>query len=215
MIGKIYVLKHPISKEIRYCGQTIKTLEYRLNEHIQDSKRHSYYNANWIKSLLKENLIPEIELIEECTIEELNEREIFYIKYFSQICNLTNVQRGGKEGSFIKHNEQAKQKISNFMKNYKKSKEHIEKMKNSLTKKVYQYNSEGIFIKEFVSVEDLKLEGYKKDTINKACRRKGTAYGYNWRYYKSEYINAKTPYYKSDEFKKKICISNHNRSKKI
>lgn len=213
-MGKIYMLIDPFTKEVRYVGQTIKTLKYRLNEHVQDSKRYNYHSANWVKSLLKRGKIPIIELIEECPLENLDEREIYYISELSKTCNLTNIQKGGKDGSFIKHSEEAKKKISDFMKNYKKSQSSIDKMKLSLTRKVYQYGLDGVFIKEFSSIKELLHYGYLKDTVNKACRREGTAYNYNWRYYRQDIIIPKIPYFKSNEFKEKIKITNHKRSKK-
>ncbi len=196
MLGKIYILRDPENLKIRYVGQTIKTLEYRLNEHIQDSKRHKYHNANWIKSILKRNLKPLIELLEECELDKLNEREIYYIAFLSIDNNLNNIQKGGREGSFIKHDEKAKRKISEFMRTYKKSQEHIDKMTLALSKPVHQYDLEGNFIKTFVLQKEFEEIGILKDTITSACRREGTSNGYNWRYYKKDKIIPKIPYFK-------------------
>jgi hypothetical protein len=200
MLARVYVLKCPKTKEIRYCGQTIKTLKYRLNEHVQDSKRYNFPTAQWIKSLLEEGLKPDIELLEEIDLpeERIYEREIYHIAELSKTCNLTNVAKGGKDGSFIKNNQNAKDKIRDFMTTYKKSKEHIDKMKLSLCKPVYQYDNDGNFMKEHLGVDELNLLGYKKDTIRHACLLEGTAYKYNWRYYKQDKIEPKIPYFKSE-----------------
>lgn len=215
--GKIYVLKHPISQEIRYCGQTIKTLKYRLNEHIQDSKRYNHYTANWIKSLLKQELKPVIELIEECNVEMLNEKEIYYIAMFREKgINLTNIADGGQTGSCKIHSEEAKEKISTFMKSYKKSAEHIEKIRKSLYKPIYQYELSGKFIREYSSAtEAAQFFNADPTSLKTAARRKGCSFGFQWRYFKQESIPPKKMYFKDSSFSEKIALSNKRRSKKI
>lgn len=212
-MGRIYVLRHPITNEIRYCGQTIKTLKYRLNEHIQDSKRRHYHSANWIQSLLKQNLKPLITLVEECDYKDLNSREIYYIKHFRELkINLTNTSNGGQLGSCKFHTEESKQKISNFMKNYKKSLDHIAKMGKTLSKKVYQYSLNGEFIKEFDNSSIASISINKEKTgINNACRREGCCGNFQWRYFKKDLIPAKIMYYKTEAFKERIKITNSTR----
>ena len=215
--GKIYVLKDPVSKEIRYCGQTTKTLEYRLNGHIQGAKRFKHHAANWIKSLLNRGLIPVIEIIEICDTSILNDREIFHINNLREIgVNLTNISDGGQSGSCKNHTVEAKEKISKFMKSYKKSEEHINKMKRSLGKQIYQYSLNGDFIREYYSaVEASEFTELEVSGIRYAAKRDGICGDFQWRYFKISKIESKKKYFKTDEFKCKIRISNHNRSKKI
>jgi hypothetical protein len=103
---KIYVLKCPISDEIRYVGVTIGTLNGRLSHHIYTANNNkTTYCAKWIYSLLKINKRPVIELVEECEKEQWEERERFYIKYYKLTgCNLTNIKEGGT-GSIVCRNK--------------------------------------------------------------------------------------------------------------
>lgn len=61
-----YYLKHPITDEIRYIGQT-KRPKDRLHAHIYNARKghEDNWRANWIRSLLNEGLKPKMEIIEE------------------------------------------------------------------------------------------------------------------------------------------------------
>jgi group I intron endonuclease len=90
---KIYGLKEGDS--VRYIGQTKFSLDKRYKEHLKENK--PCYKNSWIKSLLINGSIPEIELIDECeTREEANEKEIHYIKLFKSLgARLVNMTIGG------------------------------------------------------------------------------------------------------------------------
>ena len=77
---KIYFLIDPRTNEVRYVGKTTKNLNKRLfNGHLKD--KNKTHKTNWINSLKKQELIPEIKLIKICKNEELcNFSEKFYIK---------------------------------------------------------------------------------------------------------------------------------------
>lgn len=93
---KIYGLKDPITKELRYIGQTTqKSIKNRLHNHVSE-KRNARKNQ-WIKSLRNKNTLPIIFVIDECySLDELNYLEIFWIGYFKSIgCRLNNVTTGG------------------------------------------------------------------------------------------------------------------------
>jgi hypothetical protein len=100
--GAIYVLKCPISDEIRYVGQTKQANPYkRYYQHKYQwsrSENLSHLNA-WIKSLFLKNLVPIFEIIENnINILELNSKEILYIKtYKEQGLNLVNTSEGGEQ----------------------------------------------------------------------------------------------------------------------
>jgi flagellar motor protein MotB/predicted GIY-YIG superfamily endonuclease len=161
MNGYIYGLRCPLSKEIRYIGQTRRKLEDRLHGHKYD-RRDNYYKINWVKKLERLNLLEElkIELLEECAIEELNEKEKYWIKFYKDQGNkLVNCTNGGDtnyvvnpevikrvseklRGMFLgrKLTEETKRKISKKHKGKILSDEHKKAIKNSLNK-FYENNT--------------------------------------------------------------------------
>lgn len=93
----IYGLIHPETKELRYIGKT-HNIKERLYHHIYESKKFKRKNRKncWIKSLLKKKMIPEIQILEECSEENVNIKEIYYINHFKVLgFNLVNQTNGG------------------------------------------------------------------------------------------------------------------------
>jgi hypothetical protein len=80
----IYKLIDPITSEIRYIGQT-DNIKRRYNDHMssslnKNSSSYNTYKSCWIRKILNNNLLPIIEVIEECdTLETSNIREKYYI----------------------------------------------------------------------------------------------------------------------------------------
>lgn len=108
----IYVLVDPRDGQVRYVGQTTKTVKSRLASHIsraRNSKRNTH-SSNWIRVLLKESLVPLIEIIREVSEEYKDETEIFCIAEYRRLgCRLTNVAEGGMTNSF-KRSQESKEK---------------------------------------------------------------------------------------------------------
>jgi len=118
----IYGLVDPRNGELRYVGQSSRGFDRPMNHWNRKRCREANDHCHcWIKNVLSDSLIPEIEVLQECTFEdELSEAEIFWIAYFKAIgCRLTNATLGG-EGTrgFVspmkgkKHSEETKKKIS-------------------------------------------------------------------------------------------------------
>lgn len=133
---KIYALADPRTKEIKYIGKTNRTLEARLSQHLSQSIQEKNYRANWIKSLIKQNLKPETILLEECSEENWAEREKFWISYGrEQNWRLTNSTEGGEGCS--NPSDKTRKKLSESMKGkqhslgYKFSEESRRKMSES------------------------------------------------------------------------------------
>lgn len=154
---KTYTLSHPTTKEIRYVGYTSVKLEKRLSEHIKDGKTKRNRKANWIKSLIRSGLKPDINLIntydtkEEAVFNEIN--LIFQYRLLGY--NLVNSTDGGDGGVGYKFSEEKikemamkrigkklgpcseerKLKISLANKGRKMTEEQIGKMKGRVMKK--------------------------------------------------------------------------------
>lgn len=119
IIGQIYVIKCKSSNK-NYVGQT-KThrknkLKYRpfgyigrYNDHIHEAfstkKNNCWYLNNAIKKYGKECF--SVELIENCDVEKLDEREEYYIKQYGTLYpDGYNLTKGGKN----RYNHNAKNK---------------------------------------------------------------------------------------------------------
>lgn len=93
MIGVVYSLSDPLTGEIRYIGQTTRSVDIRLSEHIRESKRDKprLPVAWWIKSL--GGVSPIIKVIEET--DDCAEAERRLIKELGLIHRLLNLTSGG------------------------------------------------------------------------------------------------------------------------
>lgn len=93
----IYKLISPNNKI--YIGQSIK-IEKRFNDHKRRAKekstKHSFKLYNSIRKYGWDNFKKEI--VEICTPEQLNEREIYYIKLYNSYISGLNGREGGMSG---------------------------------------------------------------------------------------------------------------------
>lgn len=172
--AKLYVLKHPISNEIRYVGITIRKLQERLSGHMSDVKNRPKLNAhktNWIKKIMRGGNIPKIELIKEYeNIEDAKAAEIEYIAKYKNLYNLVNATIGGDHLGERSH-----------------TRESILKKKS--TRSVKQYNIFGEFLRSFDITEDAAryLDLPSASKITACCRGdRKQAHGYIWRYSEDE-----------------------------
>lgn len=89
--GCIYCLIDPRDSRIRYVGQTVRPLVVRLKGHIRDGI--SRPKVEWIKELLALGLRPIIIPIEMTAINDLNNRELYWInKLIQSGAKLTNTK---------------------------------------------------------------------------------------------------------------------------
>lgn len=119
MIG-IYKITNPKGKI--YIGQSVD-IEHRFY----------YYQTSWKWCKAQTKLYNSIdkhgwdnhikEVIEECTLEQLNEREIYWINELDSVLNGLNLKYGGVGG---KHSEQTKENIRQSLLGKKHSKERVE-----------------------------------------------------------------------------------------
>lgn len=101
--GIIYCLVNPITEEIFYVGATKTGLLERLKKHYWDLTSYQNDKRQFNKRFeYLENLLPDtasIGLIEEVELNELSEKEKYWISYYKNLNpNLTNTTIGGKGG---------------------------------------------------------------------------------------------------------------------
>lgn len=136
----IYKLIDPITLKVRYIGKTEQTLEKRLYHHIARAKANetSSHCANWIRSLLAKNTRPIIELLEEVTLQNWKEKEIYWISYYKNIeKDLTNFMAGGdgltsETAKILNSIPEVKKKIQQKSKENWQNPDFREKVMNSL-----------------------------------------------------------------------------------
>lgn len=126
----IYTLVDPVTNEIRYVGKTVN-LKARLSKHLYWSslKNNKDYKSNWIKKLLRNKLVPIMNIVQKIDEKYWKECEIYWISYFKGIgCPLTNTDPGGL----------------GMRRGYKPSKETIRKMVETRKKNGYIPSKETI-----------------------------------------------------------------------
>ena len=100
-MGYIYKLTNIITYE-DYIGQTTRTLNIRLSEHITESKRSRAKDRKLYKGINKygiENF--KLTEVEECDNSELEDREIYYIALYDTCRNGYNETFGGLGKPFV------------------------------------------------------------------------------------------------------------------
>lgn len=200
----IYSLKNPITNEIRYIGKT-GNLHRRLQNHISHSKTLNTRIGNWIKSLIKENLLPIIDIIEICNDDNWEKREIYWIQYYKDLgFNLVNFRKGGNEPTPNKKQYQKFTKVKDkyvvkrsknnklyYLGTFNTEKEAINAYDNFQTKDSTTYNTNGVqmfqnnvFIKEFNSISECaKYINGATTHISACCKGKKPQYkGYTFKY---------------------------------
>jgi hypothetical protein len=111
----IYALVDPNTGMPRYVGQTNRTVERRLGQHLSASRKATKPHVNaWLRSLSVSNLKPEIWIMEECHSNEGgHEAEVFWIGMLRAWgFDLVNILVGGKQHRGWRHTADAKSKMS-------------------------------------------------------------------------------------------------------
>ena len=109
----IYGIKNKINNCI-YVGKTGMNFGDRWDSHrslLRNNKHFNPYLQNAWNKYGEENF--EFVIVEECTIEELDNKEIYYIKFYREQNLSYNLADGGEGGCFLgKHlSEETKRKI--------------------------------------------------------------------------------------------------------
>jgi group I intron endonuclease len=187
-----------------YIGQSID-IERRRKDY---SKVKKYGQPKLKRSFKKHGFENHIfDIIEECTIEQLDEKETFYKQQIIKelgwskalFCQLID-GKGGNKSNETKHKmslyasnrtQEHNLKISQKLKGHKQTPQHCSnkskamKGKKVRCKNVLQYDVEGNFIKEWSAAKEACLFYNPKDLngVSACCLgRQKTAFGYIWKY---------------------------------
>lgn len=93
--GRIYIIKNTVNDKV-YVGQTKVSLKLRFQNHLSAAGNgEDYIIGKAIRKYGEDKFY--IELLEECTVEELNEREKYWIAFFNSTDNRSgyNISTGG------------------------------------------------------------------------------------------------------------------------
>lgn len=163
-MNKIYVIYNTINN-IKYIGQTAKTLDNRMKHHYSNIKYKQTKLYKAMNKLGKENFY--IHLIEEVSEEDADERELYWILRFSKRYPLYNekISKGKCGGDTLSHHEnlnEIKKKLS------------FEKIKgkNPNASKVKMIDIIDNIEREFDSIKECQehLDISRHDIISKRCR---------------------------------------------
>lgn len=176
----IYIHINKINKKV-YVGQTCQSPQRRwLNgEGYQHCSK--FYNA--IKKYGWDNF-EHIILEEKLTLEQANNKEKYYIKFYNSIENGYNIREGGSNGHLTKEHKQkiSKSNKETFKQKFK-SKKYRQKMKNahikSQGKQVLCVETGQIFKSQTLAADWCGLKS--SSPISRCCKgKRKTAGGYHW-----------------------------------
>ena len=137
----IYALIDPRTNEIRYVGKS-NMPNIRYKAHIRNRKQNNTHKNNWINSVFNSNMVPILQILEECNISEWEQREKYHISIYPNLTNLTSGGVGIPNYKFTR--TQLKNKIVkiNGKNNHFYGKHHTEKTKKLLSYYSKKYNKE-------------------------------------------------------------------------
>jgi len=190
----IYKLIDPVTKDVRYVGKSTNP-KIRLKNHIS-RRKNKYHSAVWINGLFLKGLRPTLEIIEECLESKWQERERYWISFYRDKFDLTNILDGGEEcptydrtGKKWTNEQRINNRIARKGMKVLHTKEGDEKRRvgrlryiQSNKKPVYQYSLDGEFLKKWNSASDAGKElGLCGSNITSACKKPGKIAGnFTW-----------------------------------
>lgn len=125
------IYKHTFANGKSYIGQTVHTMEQRLNRHINETKNGiSDYKFN--RALKKYNYEIQSEILEVVESSKADEREIYWIAYYDSFNNGYNSTIGGNGNQ--SPSKETRDKISSTFANW--TEERKEKRRLEASKQV-------------------------------------------------------------------------------
>lgn len=159
--GYIYKITNTLNTKV-YIGQTTRSLAARWQEHLRNCNtkaKQTLHLYTAMNAYGRENF--QIELLDEAaTIEELNEKEIYWINFYDSLNNGYNMKHGGQDENPMnsavvkeKHDEkmrseEVRSKISKSMTEYRNthgfSADHKQKLSDAAKNQVYFYKDDKV-----------------------------------------------------------------------
>lgn len=100
-LGRIYLISNEVNHKL-YVGQTIQSLNKRFNGHCCYSKTDRSINMYIKRAIHKYGRNKfHIELLEECPVELMNEREKYWINFYDSYNNGYNLTLGGQDSNYF------------------------------------------------------------------------------------------------------------------
>lgn len=232
MVG-IYKITNPKGKI--YIGQSVD-IERRHKEHkyLNSHKKQTKLYNSFIKYGIENH---NFDVLEECTSEQLNELELYWIYYYNSVINGLNIRIGSANGYLSEETrnkisealkgrkntwtikEETREKISQSLKEYYKNPESREKISQSLKK---HYNSIDFIppkplslpLNQILEIKE-KYNNYKI-SISQLSRE----YNINWVTVKSiikecgPYKKEKIEYHKNHPYEPRLKLDNSNRKER-
>lgn len=205
-MGLIYKIINDINDKV-YIGKTCTTLNHRWDQHL-----YSYQIEDWnLYKAMRKYGIEHFTIIEVEQINDnlLNEREIYWIKYYNSYKNGYNMTEGGDgriqlNRNFIKEKWlngwstkqiakelscwtssviQVLKELNLYNKEEVAKRKQIEIANTQSSDKIIQYDENGNIINKFNSVlEAATFINGIPDTIHGAITSGGSRYGFFWGY---------------------------------
>jgi len=170
--GVIYKIENLVNGKV-YVGQTTQSAKRRFHCHRSrfNRKEHSnpYFQSAWDK-YGEENF--KLSIIEKCPIDDLDDREIYWINYYREKTGVYNLESGGNKRKRV--SEKTKITLSKSTKNLWKDKDFYEKQLKNNMKQVICINTGKVYESITDAAKDL---GVSTSSIKMACEGKRKSVG--------------------------------------
>lgn len=210
-MGIIYRIRHKESGRL-YIGQTIYGTKRRFTQHVNyayEENAHCY-NSHLQKAIRKYGAEAfEIEVVEQCDNELLDERERYWIAYYDTVNTGFNVALGGSGtprynsqdvleawnsgmnvGAIAQKLGMSDRTVSVHLRNMGITKDDTRKRAyESIKEKVYKYDLDGNYLGEYPSSADAQKE-LGKGGIQQAIDNPERSFcGFLWSKHKAEHVH--------------------------
>lgn len=191
----IYVIRNSVNDKA-YIGKTVDYKD-RYHSHKLQFKRNKHYNKHLLHSFMRGDKL-EMYILENCLIEDLDSREIFWIEFFKSYerDNGYNLTKGGEGGAAIEITQENRNNRSKAHKGRRVDNSH-----NNIPIIVYSALTQE-FIKECKSLKEAAIyTGVSQNDVSSICRgRNYRAKSYIFRYKQNDHF----PLYIKDAIPSKI-----------